>query len=198
MKKVLALDVAYAHIGWAVIEPYRSKDTIVAAGCIENKSEPKKKKEVRAASLRVERISRLYLELRDIYREYEPDCLVAELPHGGGKSNTAVASMAMGTAIVSCLVAQFDIPAEWTTPTEGKVAMCRKKTANKVEMQMTALDKYSELRTIVPVSKTSKTGRPGWFEHSADAIAAYLAARRSALIRLLADANTGCAGGTLF
>jgi len=190
MKKVLTLDVAYAHLGWAVIEPYLGQDIIVAVGCIKNPSDPKKKKQnLRASSVTIERIAYLYRELRAVYQEHKPGCLIAEIPGGGGKSSKSVAGMAMGTSVVAALVTQFEIPSEWTTQDAGKIALCRCKGASKFEMQAAAMKKFPELTTMVKKNKQSKTGYDATFEHGADAIAAFLAARHGALIRYLADAN---------
>jgi Holliday junction resolvasome RuvABC endonuclease subunit len=189
MKKVLTLDVAYTNIGWAVIEPYKNSDIITNIGCISNKSDPKKKKAMYASNVMVERVGKLYRNLRDVYLEHKPSAIVAEIPTGGGKSHKATEGMALGTSVAAILTTQFDIPVEWTTPDDGKVAMCRCKTASKLQMQAAAISKFPELRRMVPVSKRSKSGYESWFEHSADAIAAFLAARNGSLVRYLADDN---------
>jgi len=191
MKKVLALDVAYAHLGWALIEPYRNKAIVTAVGCIHNSSDPKKKKVTLASNYTVDRIAKVYRELKDVYVVRRPNCVIAEIPTGGAKSNTAAAGMAMGQAIVTCLITEFDVSTQWTTPTEGKIALCGSKTASKIQMQHTALQKFPELREMVKKSTNPKSlsGLEGWFEHSADAVAAFLAARSGSLVRYLADDN---------
>ena len=191
MQRVLALDVAFAHLGWAIIEPYKNQDVVTHVGCIDNKSDPKKKKTLLASNYTADRVAKVYQELSNIYDEYKPHCIVAELPTGGGKSMKAVEGMSLGMGIVVCLVTANAAAAQWTTPNEGKIAMCRSKTASKLDMQSAAMDKFPELREMVPKSKDKKSqsGLEGWFEHSADAVAAYLAARRGSLVRYLAEAN---------
>lgn len=198
MKRVLALDVAYTNIGWAIIEPFNNVDRVIAVGDLKNPCDTKKKKTVRASSMMVDRVTLQYTQLREIYLKYKPSGIVAELPVGGGKSSKAAEGMALGTAIVSILVAQFNIPAEWTTPEDGKVAMCRSKTASKFDMQAEAMVKFPELREMVPTSTRSKTGFEAWFEHSADACAAFLSAKHGTLVRYIADDNGKYDPGYLF
>jgi Holliday junction resolvasome RuvABC endonuclease subunit len=189
MKRILALDVSYTNIGWSIIEPYTNRDIVTHIGNIKNNSDAKKKKVLLSSSYETERISKVYNQLKDIYLEYKPNGLIAEIPASGGRSQISAVGMARGSTIVTCLVAEYSIPALWTTPDEGKLAMCGDKTASKFKMQDTAIKKYPELKELAPVSKRSKSGYEGWFEHSADSVAGFLAARNGSLVRYLADDN---------
>jgi len=189
MQRILALDVSFVNTGWAVIEPYTDKDMIVAVGNINNPSDPKKKKRVRASNLLVERIQKVYRELCEVYELYDPSAVIAEIPVAGGKSMKAAQGMTAGTAIAALFVVNYNLATEWTQPDEGKMAMCRTKAANKMQMQAAAIDKFPELRNLVPESPRSKTGYEGWFEHAADAIAAFLAAKHGTLVKMCATNN---------
>jgi Holliday junction resolvasome RuvABC endonuclease subunit len=189
MKKVLALDVSYTNIGWSLIEPYKNKDLIVEVGAIKNPSDPKKKKELLTSNYDIQRIAKVYTELKELYDAHKPNCIVAEIPSSGGRSQISAIGMARGTTLVACFVTEFSVPSQWTTPDDGKLAMCGTKGASKLQMQAEAISKFPELRRMVPVSKRSKSGYESWFEHSADAIAAFLAARNGSLVRYLADDN---------
>lgn len=192
MKKILAMDVAYTNIGWASIEPYTDAAVINDVGTIKNPApKAKTKKSVRDSDLKIERLQRLYRELKELIALHEPDGVIAEIPGGGGKSSKAVAGMAMGTAIVAAAIEELGLAAEWTTERDGKLAVCRRADASKLEMQSAIFKKFPELRKMVPKSKSpkSKSGYEGWFEHSADAIAAYEAAKHGTLVRFCKNAN---------
>jgi Holliday junction resolvasome RuvABC endonuclease subunit len=196
MKKLIALDVAYTNIGWAIITPYTGRADIIAVGTVENKADTSvKKRGIRDSDVKIERIQKLFRGIREVVQEYGPMAVIAEIPGGGGKSSRSVAGMAMGTAVVAALVEVEGLPAEWTTEGEGKIAVCRDKTASKIQMQKAILKKYPSLKGMVPKGKTS-LGVPGWFEHSADAIAAYEAAKYGMLVKMLAKDND--AGGMTF
>jgi len=192
MKKLLALDVAFANIGWAVIEPYTDGQVFVSIGTIQNKATTKKrKKHLRASDDKIDRIQKVSRELYQVIADNDVSAVVAEIPGGGGQGANSLVGMALGTAIVALAVDGLQLPAEWTTEDEGKLAMCGDRKASKIEMQHTCLKKFPELLTMVPRSKSVKSlsGYEGWFEHAADAIAAYLAAQHGTLVRLLAQAN---------
>lgn len=189
MKTVLALDVAFTNIGWAIIEPYNNKDLVTTIGNIANPSNAKKKKVLLTSSYTTQRIAKVYEELREVYEKHKPNCIVAEIPASGGRSQISAVGMARGVTIVSCFVTQYAIPSQWVSPEDGKVALCGNKKASKIDMMNTAVKLYPELKELAPVSKRSTSGYEGWFEHSADAIAGFLAARNGSLIRYLADDN---------
>ncbi len=189
MKTVLALDVSYTNIGWAIIEPYQNKDLVIEVGTIKNPSDAQKKKEFLTSNYDIQRIAKVYTELKEIYQTRKPNCIVAEIPSSGGRSQISAIGMARGTTLVACLVTEFSIPAQWTTPDDGKIALYGSKKASKVQMIHAAIKQFPEVLEMVSTSKRSKSGYEGWFEHSADAIAGFLAARKGSLVRYLADDN---------
>lgn len=189
MKTVLALDVAFTNIGWSIIEPYHNRDLVTKIGNIANPSDAKKKKALLTSSYATQRIAKVYSELREIYETHKPSCIVAEIPSSGGRSQISAVGMARGVTIVSCLVTHFSIPAQWVSPEDGKVALCGNKKASKIDMMNASVRLYPELKELAPVSKRSKSGFEGWFEHAADSVAGFRAARDGNLIRFLADDN---------
>lgn len=192
MKTILALDVAFANIGWAIIEPYTDGARIIAVGSIKNPSDPDtKKRNIRKADSMTERTQKIYRELKEVAEEYKPSGVIAEKPGGNAKSTTSAKAMAVANAVVDIFVFEKMLPAEWTTEAEGKIAMCRNRSASKKEMQQTCLKKFPELKAMVPKSKDKKSisGYEGWFEHAADAIAGYLAAQYGTLVKMMAHDN---------
>lgn len=200
MKTILALDVAFTNIGWAIIEPYTDGAHVVAVGSIKNPSDPStKKRNIRKADTMTERTQKIYRELRDVVDEWKPAGVIAEKPGGNAKSTTSAKAMAVANATVDILVFERMLPAEWTTEADGKLAMCRNRSASKKDMQMTCLKKFPELKPLVPKSKNKKsiTGLESWFEHVADAVAAFEAAKYGTLAKMIAQDN-GTKGKLMF
>lgn len=192
MKTILALDVAFANIGWAIIEPYTDGARVIAMGAIKNPSDPSmKKRNIRKADSTTERTQKIYRELKEVAEEYKPSGVIAEKPGGNAKSTTAAKAMAVANAVCDIFVFEQGLPAEWTTEADGKMAMCRKRSASKKEMQMACLKKFPETVPMVPKSKSKKsiTGLESWFEHASDAIAAYEAVKYGMLVKMLAQDN---------
>lgn len=188
MVQIMALDVAYTNIGWAVIEPYTDGARIIAVGAIRNPSDAKKKKHILDSDMNIERIRFLYRELKDVLYSYDVKGIVAEIPGGGGKSHKATAGMARGTSVVACVVEQVGMPADWTTEADGKMALCRNRNASKTDMQAAAVRMFPEVLDL-DIAGDCANGYAGWFEHAADAIAAYLAARTGTVVSMIATLN---------
>jgi hypothetical protein len=93
--------------------------------------------------------------------------------------------MAMSTAIVASVVAAHALPAEWTDPVDGKKAMTGKKGASKQDMMKAAVKRYPSCAKSFKLKRGSKTVYENRFEHTADAIAAFVTAKEGTLVRLL-------------
>ncbi len=191
-KKIIALDVAFTNIGWAIITPYTDGFTVDAIGSIKNPSDPKKKKRnIRKSDIQTERVQKVYQELKDVILEHKPSGVIAEIPGGNAKSTTSAKAMEAANTIVAITVHEQMLPAEWTTEADGKLALCRKRSASKLDMQRAAMKLIPELEGMVPKSKSpkSKSGYESWFEHVADAIAAFISARYGTLAKMIAQSN---------
>jgi Holliday junction resolvasome RuvABC endonuclease subunit len=165
---LLALDVGFKNMGWVLID----KGVIKNCGVIT--TEKSKNKQCRVADDRAWRSAELATKLDDLLRDQFVDGIVAEAPSGGAQNARAMAMMNMGLAIVSCVAALREVPIEWSTPQEGKKAMCGKNNASKEEMMQAARDLY-------PGYMFPKAA--GTFEHIADAIGSYKALRNGNLVR---------------
>jgi len=118
-------------------------------------------------------------ELRDIITNYKVKAIVGELPSGGAQPAKAMSQMAMATAIVASVAALLDLPTEWTTPAETKLAACGYRSASKEDVMLAIREKFNEEHFPRPKNQ---------FEHIADALAAYLALRHDgSLIKLLVN-----------
>lgn len=183
-KSVLALDVAFSNLGWAVLEHYDSGWKCVAANVLSTKKSDKKKK-LRMADDDVMRCTELFVNLRTIAEVMNVGAVIAELPPGGSQNARANRAMGMSAAITAAVVAQLKLPAEYTTPTEGKVAATGSKTASKSDMMKAMSGKYPESLKDFKLKRGSETEYENKYEHVADALAAFESAREGSLVRLL-------------
>jgi Holliday junction resolvasome RuvABC endonuclease subunit len=171
---IMALDVGFRNMGVVIFDPV--SDQPIAVRTI--KTEPSHKKlQVRKADDNSRRAAEMARELSDMIDRYNVRGAVGELPSGGSKSHAAATQMAAATAVAAAVLELKGIPTEWSTPTEGKVALCGSKTASKEEMMAKARELYGDMIDL-PKAKAE-------FEHIADAMAAYLAQKNGNIKRLL-------------
>lgn len=168
---ILTLDVGLANCGYAVLR----NDEVVACGVIRTKRSLKKT--VRVADDSASRAASMARELRDIITNYKVKAIVGELPSGGAKSARAMGQMSAATAIVASVASILDIPTEYCTPTDCKLAACGSRSASKEDVMLAIRERFNNGN--FPKAKAQ-------FEHIADALAAYLALRHDgSLIKLL-------------
>jgi Holliday junction resolvasome RuvABC endonuclease subunit len=183
---VLALDPSFRNTGYVVFEIVGIAERILEQGLVKTEKNDKKRK-VRASDQRVEQVQILINGLRDVIQRHKPKLIIAELPTSGGKSANAVASMAIAQTVCGAIAAYEDLPYEWVTPTENKKSLTGKKTASKEEMMQAAIKLYPHLKGVYTHTKGQYKGKlRNEFEHVADAIGAFEAAKQnSSIIRLL-------------
>ncbi len=107
-----------------------------------------------------------------------------------------MAQMAMATAIVASVANILELPTEWCTPTEVKVAVTGLKSATKREMMDTVASYYKwkkHTKSVVVKDRIHKRltyylhGAKfpgGMFEHIADSIGAYWALQDGNLVKM--------------
>jgi len=179
MWRVLALDPSFRNTGYAVIERDGPKERVVTTGVIKTEARDKKTR-VRAADQRLEQIQIMVKALKDIIGDWQPALLVAELPSSGGKSANAVASMAIAQAVCGAVVAYEGLPAEWVTPMENKKCYTGKRNASKEDMMSACVRTHPALKKEYTHTKGQYKGQlRGEFEHVADALGAYEAAKQN-------------------
>lgn len=101
--------------------------------------------------------------------------VVAELPTGGAQGARATRSMGLSTGVVVATVALSGLPAEWTTPGDGKKAATGRRDGSKAEVQAAVFERF----------RWPPLGRHAWErEHVADAAAAVLAAWDGTLVSM--------------
>ena len=181
---LLSLDVSFKNLGWTVFE----KGVPVNAGVIVTDTS-KKKTTRQADDFSLKSVS-IALAFEKLILENVVDGVIGELPTGGSKSARAGKMMCMSNSIVSTVCAVREVPVEWATPNQVKIALAGNRNATKDEMMEKAVQKHKNIFKVdktgkYPVFKAfGKKWGKGLFEHIADSIGAYLALRNGNLVRM--------------
>ena len=154
---ILALDNAFASMGWAVLD----KGKVIDCGTI--KTEKTKIKQTRVSDDRAWRAGIIAKELNGIIADNNVDAVVGESPSG---SQNAVANNLLGMAVgvVVGVIETNNLPVAWISPTDSKKAATGRRTAKKEEVMKWCREKH-------PYYEFPKYKNV--FEHVADAIMAY-------------------------
>jgi len=168
----LFLDLAFAHVGWIVLD-VQNEYVLDNYGCIETTKSPKVRK-IRVADDDTRRCREITVEIIRIIHEYDIRIVVLEAPVGS-KNARAARCLGMSTGIVAALEAVYDIPFLYVTPTDVKIALCGNKKASKDDMMEKARELFPDFADM-PKSK---------FEHIADALGVAEVVKEDPLIRML-------------
>jgi len=184
---ILSLDVGFRKTGWSVFHNGQP----VACGISQQPKADKKK--VRTADDQVFRAGQLVSNLKAVIEAYDCKAVIGELPSGGAQSAIAMRDMASATCAIAGMIACLNLPCEWCTPTEVKVAATGLKSGTKEEIMTAVAGRY---KWPVKVKK-DKNGKEsytfealggkfpgGVFEDIADSIAAYWALKSGNLVKL--------------
>lgn len=164
---VLVLDIAFANMGWSVIEG----GNVVAFGTI--RTEKSKKKTVRVSDDRATRAALLAEELNQIIVGHKPKGILGELP-SGAQNAAAATSMAYAAGVVVGVATSHGLPCEWISEGDSKKAAIGKRTGTKEEMMDWARSAHPGV--VFPSAKCH-------FEHVADSLAAYNGLKHGVLAR---------------
>jgi Holliday junction resolvasome RuvABC endonuclease subunit len=167
---ILSLDVGFRSMGWAIF----NKGELFHCGVIKT-SPAGKKANVRMSTQYFDQTAQITTGLTEIIWQHEIKAIIGELPHGGAQSAKASSQMNMATAIVSVITTIYQLPTEWASPQEVKLALVGKKNATKDEMINEA--RYRFPHFSFPKAKTR-------MEHIADAIGAFLALRHTNIVKM--------------
>lgn len=189
MANIMVLDVAFAHVGMVILGYADGGWSVRLSETITTKKSDAKTG-VRAADDNVRRTQETFNRLHDLAETYDICGIIAEIPTGGSKSSAAARAMGMGTATAACLAASLDVVCEWTTPGDGKLALTGIKNASKIQMKATAAKMWPKTTTGFHLKKKTKKStnkEPEWddnYEHVADAMGAFSAARNGTVEKL--------------
>lgn len=188
MAKLMGIDAGFQACGVVVVELGNADaDTtgpasrrILHAESFRTKPSPKKRG-IRVADDDAERCQQLARFLIDTIRTYRPAGAVVELPSGGAQGARANRAMGMATGVVVAVLEIAELPAEWVTPGDVKVAATGRRDGSKVAVQAAVREAFDWGR-----GDKGHWPRYKWAqEHVADAAAAVLAAEGGTLMRAL-------------
>lgn len=109
--KIIGIDPGLGRMGWGVIEVQNSEFKMIECGCIETKAGPEEK-----------RIEQIYVQLKAIIDDLDPDVLAVEKLFFGRNVTTAF-MVGQARGVVLLLAAQSKLPVFEYGPGEVKVAV---------------------------------------------------------------------------
>lgn len=170
--RILTNDPSMTAWGWAIIDEYGH---VVDSGAIKTIPTDKKLR-VRKGDDNTRRITDITGVLLQIISVYRPAVIISELPHG---SQSAVAALMLGfaTAILQTMANTLNIPLEWYSEGDAKLAVCGKRSIEKNAMVALMHEK----------NPTMTVRKIKWVDQAvADSLAVYYAAlNQSSLLKLL-------------
>lgn len=170
---VMTNDPSMTAWGWAILDKFGK---VCASGAIKTKPIEKKLR-IRVGDDNIRRITEINTELLRIIDEYNPALIVSELPSGGSQSAIAATMLGFVTAILQTIAIVKDIPIEWFSEGDAKMAVCGKRSIEKNEMVLLMRKKNSTMPFL----------NVKWRDQAvADSLAVYYAAKKqSSILRLL-------------
>lgn len=170
--RVLAVDPAFVNTGYIIVDiigqPTQFTVKLIANGVVSTEKSDKKRG-IRASDDTVRRCLEWLSAFDALWQEFKPQMSAYELPSAGGKSSSAVKSMAIATALCSSLSYHSNSPSEFFTPNEVKSALAKNITASKTDMEKEAIKMFPCLQEKYSSARAA-TGFTGEFEHVADAV----------------------------
>lgn len=183
---LLACDIAFSHFGWVAIDHGKP----VACGVIE--TEKTKRKGVLVSNDYFIRSTKIVTEIDKVIKTYGVKGILGELPSGGAKSSRAAIQMNMSTGLVAAVCFFAQLPAEFCTPNDVKLATVGKRAATKPEIMDFVIEHFGGKKTKKLVNCNKSSTNPAGkraeytfhflgqkfgstkFEHIADALGAYI------------------------
>lgn len=172
---ILAIDVGFTNTGWSV---FTYKGVLRDCGTFIN---PKStKKSVRVSDDYMRRIVKLSTFLKEIINQYNITIMLGEAPSGGAQNAKASSHMSMAYATTIATATVMNVPSEWCTALEVKLAIAGYKSATKKEIIQIVRERYSYYPNFPKAQKD--------MEHVADSIGVYQALKTSQLLQVLKQA----------
>ena len=124
MKRVLGIDPGFGRLGWAVLEGNKSKQVVVAHGCLE--TNPRSKLS--------ERLLEVNLFVEELIKEHDPDEAAVEELYFFKNAKTIIGvGQAMGAVIVA--LEKSGLSANMYTPLQVKSTVAGYGKADKLQVQ---------------------------------------------------------------
>lgn len=186
---LLSLDLGFVNTGYVVV----SERGLETYGTITTSKTTNK--QGRVSDDNVNRCSHIATEINKLVTHYGIRGIMGELPSGGTQSSSAAKAMSLVTGCVGACVAILDLPCEWCTPLQTKMALCGSKTASKQNMMEKAVEimrggsekKANGVQYWMPLVSGKQGPRMfgAAFEHVADSLGAFMALESGLLVRLM-------------
>ena len=185
---LLSLDLGFVNTGYVIVSArgLETYGTIITSKTTN--------KQGRVADDNLSRCVHIATELKRLAIGYDIDGIMGELPSGGTQSSSAAKAMSLVTGCVGACVALLDLPCEWCTPLQTKMALCGTKTASKQDMMEKAVEvmrggsekKANGVQYWMPLVGDRKGPAMfgSTFEHVADALGAFMALESGLLVKL--------------
>jgi Holliday junction resolvasome RuvABC endonuclease subunit len=167
-KPILTADVGWGATGWGVVQGGK----VIARGCYVRSKSPTKKSGVRVAENDIQDGQRYFRYFVDVIERHGVKAVVAEMPHGGARGARPARCMAMATIAFATATEPSKLPFVWVTPHEVK-CLTGEGAASKDNVAEVVYARWPELRD----QKLT--------DHETDALAAYLVAENSSLVRAM-------------
>lgn len=186
---LLSLDLGFVNTGYIIMGP----DGLEAYGVISTQKTTNK--QGRVADDNIDRCCVIARKINELVAHYGIVGVLGELPSGGAQSSSAAKAMSLVTGCIGACVAVLNLPCEWCTPTQTKVALSGNKTASKQDMMEKATrvtgggyeKKANGIQYWMPLA-SGKRGPVMYgssFEHVADALGAYMALENGLLVKIM-------------
>lgn len=172
---VITNDPSLTAWGWAVIDPL--DNTVVECGMIHTEPAGKTLR-TRKGDDRVRRIQEINSKLLEVINKYKVSLILSELPHG---SQSAVAAIMIGiaTGVMQTIGDSLNIPVEWFSESDAKLAVCGKRSIPKDHMVAIMENHY-------PGTQWKKTKAAN--QAIADSLAVfYVARKQSTILKMLSN-----------
>jgi len=194
-KSLLCLDIGFSNMGYSVFQ----HNKLWSQGLLWTEKSPKKN--TRVSDDYASRCAHLALQLKSLCNSLRLVGICAELP-SGTQNARAASQMSMALAIVASSAMFLNLPTEYYTAQEVKVAATGNKKATKEEIKLAMGLMFGFERTTkeisiqkgkrkgkITIQETYRMGKlhynGGDFEHIADSIGVFLAAGHNNLVRLM-------------
>lgn len=196
MNAVLSLDPAFANTGYVVFHTGQP----IAHGVIETAKESKKRA-IYSGDDDARRIRMIAERIRELVRQYDVKVITCESPAGAQNANAAKA-LAYARAIPTVVACMLDLDIITVQPNDTKTALSNVKNADKdvIEAAVAALypglaAEYRASAASIKAAATKNAKNPakakpapvynGVFEHVADAVGVYHAAKKTQFAKSL-------------
>lgn len=174
-KLVMTNDPSITAWGWAVVDPTNSK--IISVGAIKTVPQAGKLR-IRKGDDTVRRVHEINKTLLQVLKDHEIALIVSELPHG---SQSAQAAQMIGivTGIMQTIGDCMNIPVEWFSEGDAKVATTGRRSVEKDDM----------VRVVCKLFDSAEWKKTKWENQAiADSLAVYyVAEQESQILKMLTN-----------